>query len=153
LKILGIRTAPKQLRYALIKWDGTNAILLNTLSENLIKMPTTIDNLAMQLHWLEQEIARIIRQHPDICKIAIKPNEYRPGRESEDTRIAAYFDGIVHLKAAQSDLPIISKLYRKIGTKRADVAQFAEDKVGRTDTYWNQQMADAIAVAWSCIGN
>jgi hypothetical protein len=33
--------------------------------------------------------------------------------------------------------------------KRNDVIAFAEQNVGRSLKYWNQQMADAVVAAWS----
>lgn len=150
LKILGVRNAVKQFRYAIISWDGQNASLLNSREENLIKMPATIHEVSEQLSWLHLELNRIIRQNSDISCIALKANEYGRG-ESANSRIAAYFDGVVHLVAGQSNLPILCKLYRQIGTKRNEVLQFSEDKVGKTQFNWNEQMADAVAAAWSGI--
>jgi len=151
LKILGIRNATKQFRYSLVLWDGQSASLLNSSTENLIRMPVGIEEVSEQLYWLYQELNRVIRQNSDIAYIALKPNEYGRGSESANSRTAAYFDGAVHLVAAQNKIPVICKLYRQIGTKRDQVLQFAEDKVGKTQSNWNEQIADAVAVAWSVI--
>ena len=151
LKILGVRNAPKQFRYALVFWDGQNASLLNANKENLIKMPTGIDEVSKQLYWLYQELNRVMRQNSDITCIALKANEYGRGSESANSRTAAYFDGVVNLVAGQNNVPVICKLYRQIGTKRNEVLQFSENKLGKTEYNWNHQMADAVATAWSAI--
>lgn len=123
MKILGVRNAPKQFRYGLVLWDGQSASLLNSNAENLIKMPATIKEVPDQLHWLGQELNRVIRQNPDIDYIALKSNEY--GRsESANSRIAAYFDGLVHLVAGQNNIPLICKCYRQIGTKESKYLSF-----------------------------
>ena len=150
MKVLGIRNSVKQFRYAVLCWDGENTLLLNADTENLIKMPANIKETTQQLYWLYQEIDRIIRQNSGISCIAIKPNEYGRG-ETSSSRLAAYFDGIVYLVAGQHNLPVTSKLYRQIGTKRDDVLKFSEDNIRKTQSNWNQQMADAVAVAWSSI--
>ncbi len=152
MKILGVRNAPKQFRYALVFWDGQNASLLNTDEENLIKMPAGIDDVSEQLYWFYQELNRVIRQNSDITCIALKANEYGRGSESSNSRTAAYFDGVVNLVAGQNNVSVVCKLYRQIGTKRNEVLQFSENKVGKTEHNLNHQIADAVAIAWSVIG-
>ena len=149
MKVLGIRNAPQKLRYAVMNWDGQRATLVNSSLENMLVLPASITSLKDQIFWLYQELERVLRHHSIIDKIAIKPNEYRPGRESAASRSAAYFDAIVFLIAGKYNIPIESKLYRQIGTNRGEVREFAELNVGRTDTYWDDQMADAIAIAWA----
>ena len=151
MKILGVRNAPKQFRYALVLWDGQSSSLLNSSAENLIKMPVGIEEVSSQLCWFYKELGRVIRQNQDIAYIALKQNEYGRGSESTSSRTAAYFDGVVHLVAGQNSIPLICKCYRKIGTKRDQLLQFSEDNVGKTTSNWNHQMADAVAVAWSII--
>lgn len=151
MKVLGVRNAPKQFRYALVQWDGQSTSLLNSKDENLIKIPAGISEVSKQLHWLQEELNRVIRQNPDISYIGLKTNEYVRGSESTQSRIAAYLDGIVHVVAAQNGIPIMCKLYSQIKTKRNDVLQFAEAKIGKTECNWNHQMADAVAVSWSVI--
>ena len=51
--------------------------------------------------------------------------------------------------AGETNLPVEMLLYRAIGTKRDEVKEFAENNVGRGEPYWNEQMADAIAVAFA----
>lgn len=151
LKILGVRNSPQQLRYALVGWDGQSASLLNSSTENLIKMPVGTKEVSAQLYWLHQELNRVIRQNSGIDYIALKQNEYRRISESANSRTAAYLDGVVHLVAGQNNIPIVCKLFCQIGIKRDQALQFAEDKVGKTELNWNQQIADAVALAWSVI--
>lgn len=68
-------------------------------------------------------------------------------------REAAYLDGTVILIASQKTipLPVSVKVYKGIkrGVNRTTVKEFAQSNVGSTTKYWNEQMADAVAVAFS----
>lgn len=148
MKILGIRTAPQQIRYAMIGIDGNTCTFLNAYSENSLKLPATITSNETQLKWVKDELSRIIRQNTDITKIALKVPEFA-GSKTSTSRLGDYLDAIVLLTAAESGIPIITKLYNQMATKRADVKRHAEERIGKTSTGWNDQMADAVAVAWT----
>jgi len=147
MKILGIRTAPQQLRYALIETDGNTCTLLNASTENALKLPAAITSPEAQLKWVNDELSRIIRQNTDIEKIALKVPEFA-GTKNSSSRFGDYLDAMVLLNAAKSEIPIITKLYGQMATKRADVKRHAEERIGKTATGWNHQMADAIIAAW-----
>lgn len=149
MQILGIRTAPASIRYAVLDWDGQDATFTNADGENKLDFPADIRSIEQKLHWLHQELERVLRQYPQIERIVIKANEYGRGGEKASSREAAYLDGIVLLLAGQRDLPVETKLYRNIGTRRNEVKNFAETRVGTSSRYWNEQMADAVAAAWS----
>jgi len=146
---LGIRTAPTQLRYALIKVDDdNNCSLVNSNSESLIKVPAGMDDFSEKLSWQKDEIDRIIRQNQDVEKILLKIGEY--GRsDTKSSRLAAYFDAVVILAAKEANIPIQTKVYNQLSTKRKQVKEHAEARIGRTEKYWNEQIADAIVAAWS----
>jgi len=148
MKILGIRTAPQQLRYALIETDGYTCTLLNASSENSLKLPVAITKPEDQLKWVKDELSRVIRQNTDIEKIALKVPEFA-GAKTGSSRFGDYLDSMVLLSAAESEIPITTKLYKQMATKRADVKRHAEECIGKTVTAWNDQMADAIIAAWS----
>lgn len=147
--ILGVRTAPTTVRYAVLDWDGTTASFVNADKENKLDFPSDCQNIEQKLHWLQQELDRVLRQHPGVKKIVIKANEYGRGGEKAASREAAYFDAVVLMVAGKKPLPVEMKLYRTIGTRRNEVKAFAETNVRRTSRYWNEQMADAVAAAWS----
>ena len=146
--ILGVRTSPTIVRYALLDWDGQSANLVNTNDENKLIFPADCQRIEQKLHWLYQEMERVLRQHPDVQQIVIKANEFGRGGESSTTRESAYLDAIIFMIAGQRSLPIDVKLYRSIGTRRDEVMTFAENNVGVTGRNWNVQMADAVAAAW-----
>ena len=110
MKILGIRTAPQQIRYALIDTDGNTCAILNANSENSLKLPATITSNEAQLKWVKDELSRIIRQNTDITKIALKVPEFA-GSKTNSSRLGDYLDAMVLLAAAESGIPIITKLY------------------------------------------
>lgn len=148
MKILGIRTAPKQLRFALVEISDDTVSLLNHDSENLIKVPVGVTEPEDIVHWQKSEVDRILRQNQDIAFVAIKMSEYARS-DTKATRLASYLDAAVLLAAKDAHKPVYSKLYSQIGAKRSNVKECAEARVGSTSKYWNEQMADAIMVAWA----
>lgn len=151
MKVLGIRTAPKQLRFALLKFDGTNIDFINQNAENLIKVPAGITEVEDIIHWQKSEVDRILRQNQDIDLVAIKTSEYARS-DTKSTRMASYLDAAVLLASKDANIPVCTRLYSQIGAKRTNVKEHAESKVGATDKYWNEQIADAIMVAWALRG-
>jgi hypothetical protein len=151
MKVLGIRTAPKQLRFALLESDGTNIVFLNQNAEHIIKVPAGVTEVEDILHWQKSEVDRILRQNQDIDLVAIKTSEYARS-DTKSTRLASYLDAAVLLASKDANIPVCTRLYSQIGAKRTDVKGRAESKVGSTDKYWNEQIADAIMVAWALRG-
>lgn len=152
MKVLGIRTAPAQLRYALVEINDNNATLINGEQEHLIRVPAGMNDNADILAWQKDEIDRILRQNSDICKVVLKVGEY--GRsDTKSSRLGAHLDAIVILAAKQANIPVEGKIYNQLGTKRSQVKEYAESFVGRTSTHWNEQIADAIAATLSCRGD
>ena len=149
MQVLGIRTAPATIRYAVLNWDGTTASLINADTENKLDFPADCQSIEQKLSWLYQELKRVLRQHADIETIVVKANEYGRGAEKAASREAAYFDAVALLVAGERRIPVEMRLYRAIGTKRTEVKAFARTNVGATISHWNEQMADAIAAAWS----
>lgn len=145
--MLGVRTAPQQVRYAIVQLLDDKYSLLNADAENELRLPAETRGIAAQLSWVKDEMSRILRQHADIEGIAIKVSEY--GRtEDAAARMAKYLDASVLIAAAEAGIQVQIKLYSQMATKRADVKRHAEDRVARTTMGWNEQMADAVAVAW-----
>lgn len=149
MQILGIRTSPATVRYAIFDWDGTSGRLLNVGGETKLDFPADKTTIATKLHWLREELNRVLRQNPDVTKMAIKCNEYGRGGERAKSREAAHLDAAALIVAGERMLQVEMLMYRAIGTNRDEVKVFAETNVGRVDPYWNTQIADAIAVAWA----
>ncbi len=148
MKILGIRTAPKQVRYALVEYDGTTCTLQNASTENILKIPAAITRSEEQLYWVKNELSRILRQNPDVSIVALKAPEFT-GRQNSSSRVGDYLDAMVLLAAAEAGKTIVTKIYSQMSTKRSEVETHAEHRVGKTSNGWNPQMADAVAVAWT----
>ena len=147
MQILGIRTAPTLIRYAVVELDAGTVSLRNASSENRLVFPADICLVAEKLLWLQQELDRVLRQNPEVVRIVIKANEFSRRGETGASREAAYYDAIVFLVAQQRGLPVETVLYRTIGTRRTEVKGFSEQHVSQTSSYWNEQMADAVAAA------
>jgi len=113
-----------------------------------MRIPAGLDDTHDKLRWVKGELDRILRQNEDLSKVVLKLGEY--GRnETISTRVGAYLDAIVLLACAENNVPVEGKIYNQLGTKRSQVKEHAENRVGRTPTHWNEQMADAIIAAWS----
>jgi hypothetical protein len=147
--ILGVRTSPKTVRYAVLDFSNATISFINANEENKLDFPADLQNIEQKLSWFYQEMERVLRKYPSISKIVIKANEFGLGQEKMSSREAAYFDAIVFLVAGDRHLPVEVKFYRAIGTRRDGIKGFAETHVGKTDLYWNEQIADAASAAWA----
>jgi hypothetical protein len=75
-------------------------------------------------------------------------NEYT-GTENGAKRETTYVDAVFLIVAAESNISIVRKLNSQISSTSIKSKQLAEDRVGKTDKYWNSTMADAILVAYN----
>lgn len=149
MQLLGIRNSPKSIRYAILDCEGQAVVFLNADKENKIDFPVEIQTLEKKVSWLFNEVQRILRIYPDVECVTIKSNEFTPGRESSSSREAAYLDGTILLASELNQKKVLIKLYKTMSTRRVDVKELAEQKVGRSSQYWDVQIADAVVAAWS----
>lgn len=149
MKILGFRGNPKAPRYAVLSYDGTTFTLENATCDSKLKLPASIaeDADGERLVWIYAEITRILEAHPDITKVMIKTNEFTQS-DTKAKRKSAYIDAAVILAATHKNVPVQSLAYNQIATTKATTKERAETRVGKTDKYWDDGMADAINVAW-----
>jgi hypothetical protein len=149
MQTLGIRTSSKCVRYAVIQWEGEVATLVNATEESKLNFPAAMENTADRLGWLKNELERIFSTFPAINHVAIKTNEFL--REKLPNRISTQLDGGVLLVSNLNGKPCSTRLYTQIakGMSSKKVKGFSEENVGRSSMYWDNQMADAIAVAWT----
>ena len=146
--ILGLRASSQEVRYAILDKDPTGKIIFtNQESENRLKYPANIESVEGKLNWIKAEVDRILRQNTAIDKIAIKMNEYA-GTENAAKRETTYVDAILLLCAAEHCLPVVRKLNSQIGSSASKAKEYAENRVGKTNQYWNNTMADAILVVY-----
>ena len=124
----------------------TNVLFANKDSENRIKYPANIDRIEDKLYWVKSEIDRILRVNQGIEKVYIKTNEY--GTETAAKRETTYIDSIFLLSAKEHNIPVEKKLNSQISSTASKAKEYAENRVGRTDKYWDNTMADAILVAY-----
>jgi hypothetical protein len=149
MQILGIRTASKCVRYAVVNWDGQDGTLVNDSDESRLNFPATMEEIADKLLWLKAELERIFRKYPDINHVAIKMNQF--GTEKMANRYSTHMDGAVMLASKMEGKPVSTLIYANIekGMSSKKIQDFSENKVGRSSKYWNAQMADAIAASWT----
>jgi Holliday junction resolvasome RuvABC endonuclease subunit len=147
MKIIGFRCSPKCVRYALVDMDGNTGTLLNAGTENRFLYPAGMDELDDRLVWLYSELERLFHQHKDIDRAVVKANEYLV--EKKATRSTNYADAVIVLACAKHGVPVEPRTYGKLGTTSGKAQDHAEHRVGRTDTHWDRQMADAVIAAWS----
>lgn len=148
MRVLGLRASAQEIRYAILEKDTAGHInFVNCSDETRLKYPANIDRIEEKLLWIKSEIVRILRQNPSIEKIIIKTNEYT-GTENAAKRETTYVDSIFLLCAAEHRLPVLRKLNSQIGSTATRAKEYAESRVGKTERYWNNTMADAILAAY-----
>ena len=147
MKVIGVRASAQEIRYAILESDTNgNIIFVNKDAENRIKYPALICEIEDKLQWVKSEIDRILRINPTVQRVYIKTNEY--ARETAASRETTYLDAVFLLSAREHNLPVKRKLNNQIASTSNKAKEYAENRVGRTDKYWNNTMADAILVAW-----
>ncbi|MCY4657784.1 MAG: hypothetical protein OXC80_13345 [Gammaproteobacteria bacterium] len=149
MKVIGFRCSPTCVRYAIVKIDAsaTKVKLLNASGENKLDYPNGTDEIVEKLVWLSKELDMLNHKHKDIDRVVIKTNEYT--KDTKSKRITSYTEGIIMLAFAMSSVPVTTKTYTNLATSNREVKVHAESRVGRTEKYWNSQMADAVIAAWS----
>lgn len=149
MKVLGFRGDPKAPRYAVVSEDGGVFTLENAASDNKLLVPVSIteDADAERLEWMYREVLAIFDAHPGIAKVMIKQNEFTR-QDTKAKRRSAYNDAAVVLACAHRGIPVEIKIYGSMATTSTDTKRHAEDRVGKTDKYWDTKMADAVNAAW-----
>lgn len=148
MQVLGIRTSQTTIRYAILEVAEELVKFVNQDEENRLLFPAALIRPEEKINWLYLEFDRILRQYPELNRIVIKQQEF--GKQlSRASCYSAYFDSVIFLIASQNQIKVDNKLYSAIGTRSSEVKKFAEEKVGKSKTYFDAQMADAIAAAWS----
>jgi hypothetical protein len=144
MKIMGFRADPVAARYAIVNFDGTTYGLENANSESRLTYPADMEQPSRKVLWLYREIERIFHANSDIAAVVIKTNEYGL-TEKAAMRESSYAEAAVALLCEQHQRPVFIKTYASLSTRSADVA---EQRVGRTEKYWDNKIADAIIAAW-----
>ncbi|ARJ65662.1 hypothetical protein WV31_08340 [Magnetospirillum sp. ME-1] len=149
MKVLGFRGDPKAPRYAVVSEDNGIFTLENATSDSKLPVPASIGDEAdaERLDWMYREVLAIIDAHPDIAKVVIKQNEFTQ-QDTKAKRRSAYNDAAVILASAHRNLPVEIKIYSSMATTSSDTKRHGEARVGKTDKYWDNKMADAVNAAW-----
>jgi hypothetical protein len=147
MKIMGFRADPVAPRYAIVNFDGTTYAFENANSESRLTYPADVEQISKKVLWLYRETERIFHANPDISAVVIKTNEYGL-TEKAAMRESSYAEAAVALVCEQCQRPIFIKTYASLSTRSADVKSHAEQRVGRTDKYWDNKIADAVIAAW-----
>lgn len=147
MKFLGIRVGPSQTRVAIVGIIDARLSLLNSAIESRIVYPADVTLLEDKLMWLYLEMKSLSQSHPEISKVCFKTNEYT-GTENKSKRLSAYLEAVTIFYWKEISTPVEIVTYSKIGSRSNEVKNHAELRVGRTEKYWNNQMADAVLAAW-----
>lgn len=123
--------------------------MVNSATENKLDFPADRQEIPSKLEWLYTELERVYMMHPLISIVAIKMNQFIG--ETMANRYSTHLDGVVMLSAQQNGKSAHTFIYANIqqGMNSKKVRAFAEANVGRTDKYWDNRMADAVAAAWT----
>ena len=148
MKVMGVRVGPQLTRVAVIARDCGEYALLSSDSETRLTYPADLSLPDEKMFWLYREMKRLCHEHQDLGRVCIKTNEYTQ-TDTKSKRESAYLEAAVMLLCRQADIPVTVYIYASLGTRRNLVKAHAEQRVGRTGKYWDEQMADAVVVAWN----
>ena len=148
MKAIGIRVIPDGVRYAIVEYNGNGFTLINESGESRLIYPSAPSTLSEKVNWLCRELERVKREFNDIEKVCVKTNEYTQ-RDTKGKRQSAYVEGAILLFCGQKNIPIDFKTYTSLGANNKNVKSQAQDRVGRTQQYWDTKIADAVLVAWN----
>ena len=147
MKVMGVRVGPKRTRVAIVGRQDVTHALLNSDTESRLTYPADLTGPDDKVFWLFREMERLHHEHPDIARVCIKTNEYT-ATDSKSKRESAYLEAATMLYWRQKSILVAVNIYASLGTRSADVKAHAERRVGRTEKYWDTQMADAVIAAW-----
>jgi len=148
MKLIGFRNSTTSLRYAVLEIEGDRAEFSNSSNEHCIKYPKELEESGEKLEWLFDEVHRILRKYTDAACCAIKVSEY--GRaEKKASRFTSYADAITILACKKAGMHIAEYVYSQLPVSSTSVKNYSEDLAGKSDKYWDNQIADAIAVAYA----
>jgi len=149
MQILGIRTSVKCVRYAVLEWTDGEVCLVNAAKESKLLFPAAIDDIGAKIKWLHEEMKRIFLEYPEVGQVAIKMNQF--GTEKMANRYSTQLDGSLilstEMNGKKSNTLLYANIEKGMGSKK--IKGFSEQNVGKTSQYWDNQIADAIAAAWT----
>ncbi len=143
--VLGINTSTKGVRYALVQHDGGKARLINADGESIIELEANAGS-GERLSQLHSALDQILTQHP-VEQIALISTDSHNG-VAKGQREKLFLDAIIHLSAEQCGLPLIEVSHNQLKTNRNEVAELAEEKIGRTKSAWDANIAWAVMAAY-----
>jgi hypothetical protein len=143
--VLGVNTSTKGVRYALVQHGSRKARLINADGDSTITFEAGASG-GERLRQLQTALDGILVQHP-VERIALKSTNTSQGAGPQQ-REKLFLDAIIHLVAAQHSLPLLEVSHSHLKTRRNDVAELAEETVGRTKSAWDANIAWAVMAAW-----
>jgi hypothetical protein len=149
--VLGIRNSPQGTRYAILELSQGKIILKNPNAiDNDLPFPKSSESSSEKLKWLYDELEMIRTKCPDLSKVIIKINE-NSRKDTLALRFTAYLDAIVMLFFTQKNISVECKVYKSLSCNSKSVLMRAEELVGKLDSKWDKQIADAIIAAHSLL--
>lgn len=146
MKAMGVRVGRQRTRVAIVRRDKDGYTLLNSDAASRLAYPADLTGPDDRVLWLFDEMERLHHENPDLDVVCIKTNEY--GADTKAKRESAYLEAATMLSSRRHSVPVTSRTYVSLATRKANVKAHAEQRVKRTDKYWDTQMADAIVAAW-----
>lgn len=137
MKTIGIRTSNTCIRYAIVDYDGNKYTMLNK-DNHRVNIPKNLADEQCIYDWVYKEIGEIVRNE-HIEKAAIRENAYL--KEKKSLRHSNRIDAIVALALKHAEIPTKIRL---LNCNQEDMKKQAEDLCGKTDKYWDVDIAAAI---------
>lgn len=147
MAVLGIKVSPSIIWYAISELISSKIQIRNLNQDFRIPFPQSLSTQQAKVRYLFNEVTRIIDLNKDIDKIIIKENEYVRIPETSIRRFSSNLDGVIMAVGASKSIQVEKVLYKNLGAKKSEILVKAESISGKTNKYWNEDIAEVIVAS------
>lgn len=148
MRILALRASTRHIRYCVLESDGQDIRWLNKDDEHIWSVPKASKSKSDALVDVHQELSRLLSKYkPDL--VAIKVAETVHGNP-DPKRVSV--EAVIILAAAQNHVQVVERRYRDLKTNSKEVEDFVLIYFAKTETYWDIEIADALATGLRELG-
>ena len=155
MRVIGFRVRKDHFRYAVLELDaGGNVLWLNRTDEHKWTVPRAATTKSKALIEVHREVTRVIAKYSP-SEIVIKAADAMRGMKPSPERVA--LEAVIMLAAEQLHVGSSERKYTNLTSKAepinsGTVRTYAQRFVQPLDNGWDDEIADAIAVAVKALG-
>jgi hypothetical protein len=148
MRVLGIRASTRHLRYCVLELDTGTLTWINRDEEHRWIVPRASTAKPAILSDAYQEVTRLLGKYQP-NRVSIKIAE-TPRGHPDPKRVSV--EAAIILAAAHKHLPVSEKRYRDLRTNSSEVGAEALKHVSKTNSHWDNELADALVAALRELG-